>query len=89
MKSIEACKFEELKDCWRDHLRRFEHSPSPLVDEYCEDIIRELPVIDPEQLPTVDVLIRDAVWATRTTDAMMLPAIEESSSFALAGTHQK
>ena len=44
-----------------------------------EDIVRELPVIDPDQLPMVDMIIRDAVWATRTTDAMMLPAIEESS----------
>ena len=44
-----------------------------------EDIVRDLPVIDPDVLPLVDVSTRDAVWATRTTDAMMLPAIEESS----------
>ena len=67
---------------WRGRLPRIEKHWQGIGESrtVSEDIIRELPVVDPDLLPSVDLIPRDAVWATRTTDAMMLPAIDEESS---------
>ena len=77
--SMATC--DTLHLVWRGRLPRIEKHWQGIGESrtVSEDIVRELPVIDPDQLPVVDVITRDAVWATRTTDAMMLPAIEESS----------
>ena len=66
---------------WRGRLPKIEKHWQGIGESrtVSEDIVRELPVIDPDQLPMVEVITRDAIWATRTTDAMVLPAIEESS----------
>ena len=37
-----------------------------------EDILRDLPVVDPDTLPLVDVSTRDAVWAKMSVDAQLL-----------------
>ena len=37
-----------------------------------EDMLRDLPVIGPDNLPLVEVSTRDAVWATWTLDGELL-----------------
>ena len=66
---------------WRGRLPKIEKHWQGIGESrtVSEDIVRELPVIDPDQLPMVEEITRDAVWATRTTEAMVLPSIEESS----------